>query len=56
MPGWILTERAQAELEAMSEAERAAAETPIPVEDVAAAVVELITDDASGGRVVVLRT
>lgn len=56
VPGWILTERAQAELDAMTAEERAGAETPIPVEEIADVVVQLITDDRSAGRVVVLRT
>ncbi len=56
VPGWILTERAQGELDAMTAEQRAAAETPIPVEEIADAVVALITDDGSAGRVVVLRT
>ena len=54
VPGWILTERAREELAAMSEAERAAAPVPIPVEDIATAVVELIVDDDAAGRVVTL--
>jgi NAD(P)-dependent dehydrogenase (short-subunit alcohol dehydrogenase family) len=56
VPGWILTERARDELAAMTPEERADAETPIPVEEIAAAVVDLIADDQSAGRVVVLRT
>ena len=55
VPDWILTERAQAELKAMTEAERAAAPEPLPMEDVAAAVVRLIRDDALAGRVLGLR-
>ena len=38
----------------MSDEERAAAPTPIPMEDIAAAVVQLIRDDALNHRVVVL--
>ena len=56
VPGWILTERAQTELAAMTEEERAAAETPVTIEAIADVVVELIRDDGSAGRVVVLRT
>jgi NAD(P)-dependent dehydrogenase (short-subunit alcohol dehydrogenase family) len=56
VPGWILTERARDELAAMTPEERAEAPTPIPAEEIAAAVVDLIADDQSAGRVVVLRT
>jgi NAD(P)-dependent dehydrogenase (short-subunit alcohol dehydrogenase family) len=55
VPDWILTERARAEIAAMTEAERAAAPEPLPMEDVADAVVRLIRDDALAGRVLVLR-
>jgi hypothetical protein len=55
VPDWILTERAQAELAAMTEPERAAAPEPLPMDDVAAAVVQLIRDDTLAGRVMVLR-
>ena len=54
VPGWIATERAAAELAAMTRAERAAAPIPVPMADVADAVVELVRDDAAAGRVVVL--
>ena len=54
VPDWILTERAQAELARMTPADRAAAPTPIPVAEVAAAVLELIADDGLAGRVAVL--
>jgi NAD(P)-dependent dehydrogenase (short-subunit alcohol dehydrogenase family) len=54
VPDWILTERAQAELAAMSAEERAAAPRPIPVETIAEAVVALIADDEAAGRVVVI--
>ena len=40
----------------MTPAERDQAETPVPIETIADAVVELIKDDGSAGRVVVLRT
>ena len=55
VPGWIATERAQEELAAMPEAERAAAPDPIPMDVVAGAVVALIRDDGAAGRVVELR-
>jgi NAD(P)-dependent dehydrogenase (short-subunit alcohol dehydrogenase family) len=45
VPGWILTERAVEELQAMTVEERAAAPHAIPMEDVAAAVVRLVQDD-----------
>jgi NAD(P)-dependent dehydrogenase (short-subunit alcohol dehydrogenase family) len=54
VPDWILTERAQDEIDAMSDQERAAAPIPIPMQDVAAAVVRLIEDDSLSGRVIVL--
>jgi NAD(P)-dependent dehydrogenase (short-subunit alcohol dehydrogenase family) len=54
VPGWILTERAQQELDAMSDAERAAAPPAIPMDAVAAQVVQLIADDALNHEVVVL--
>jgi NAD(P)-dependent dehydrogenase (short-subunit alcohol dehydrogenase family) len=55
VPDWILTERAQEELQRMSPAERAAAPTPLSLDDVADAVVALIADDDLAGRVMVLR-
>ena len=55
VPGWIATQRAFAELAAMSPAERAAAPIPVPMPEVAGAVVELVRDDTAAGRVVVLR-
>ena len=54
VPDWIETERAVAELEAMTEAERAAAPSPIPVAEVAGAVAALIADDTLRGRVMIL--
>ena len=54
VPDWIATERAIAELEAMSEAERSAAPEPIPLAEVADAVAALIADDSLSGRVMVL--
>ena len=55
VPDWILTERAEAELAAMTPDERAAAPEPLPLDDVAGAVVRLARDDALAGRVLVLR-
>jgi NAD(P)-dependent dehydrogenase (short-subunit alcohol dehydrogenase family) len=54
VPGWIATERAEAELAAMTPAELAAAPIPVPMDEVADAVVELVRDDAAAGRVVML--
>jgi NAD(P)-dependent dehydrogenase (short-subunit alcohol dehydrogenase family) len=54
VPGWIATERAEVELAAMTPAERAAAPIPVPMDEVADAVVELVRDDSAAGRVVVL--
>jgi NAD(P)-dependent dehydrogenase (short-subunit alcohol dehydrogenase family) len=54
VPGWIATERAAAELAAMAPAERAAAPVPVPMDEVADAVVELVHDETAAGRVVVL--
>ncbi len=54
VPDWIATERAQAELAAMTPDERAAAPEPIPMAEVAEAVAALIADDALSGRVMVL--
>ena len=53
-PGWIRTERAEAELARMTPQERTAAPPPIPLETVADAVVELIRDDGRRGQVVVI--
>jgi len=55
VPDWMRTQRAEAELAAMTPDERAAAPEPIPLEALADAVVELIRDETSAGRVVVLR-
>jgi NAD(P)-dependent dehydrogenase (short-subunit alcohol dehydrogenase family) len=55
VPDWVRTERAEAELAAMTPDERAAAPEPIPLEALTDAVVALIRDEASAGRVVVLR-
>jgi NAD(P)-dependent dehydrogenase (short-subunit alcohol dehydrogenase family) len=53
VPGWILTERAAEELANMTASERAAAPTPILMDDVAAAV-RLVEDDALNHQVLVL--
>jgi NAD(P)-dependent dehydrogenase (short-subunit alcohol dehydrogenase family) len=53
-PGWILTERAQRELAAMTAGERARAPEAIPLGTVVDAVMRLITDDALNHQVVVL--
>jgi NAD(P)-dependent dehydrogenase (short-subunit alcohol dehydrogenase family) len=55
VPDWIATERAQAELDRMDPAERAATPGPIPMERVAGAVVTLVRDDDLAGRILVLR-
>ncbi len=55
VPDWMRTERAEAELAAMTPDERAAAPEPLPLEALTDAVVALIRDEASAGRVVVLR-
>ena len=54
VPDWILTERAQQELREMSDAEREAAPIPIPMDEVADAVIRCITDDELEGHVIVL--
>jgi NAD(P)-dependent dehydrogenase (short-subunit alcohol dehydrogenase family) len=46
VPGWILTERAEAELAGMTPDERAAAPTPITLDDIATAVLQLIAGPA----------
>jgi len=55
VPDWIATDRARGELERMTAAERAAAGTPVPMADVAAAVIAFVSDDELAGRVVLLR-
>jgi NAD(P)-dependent dehydrogenase (short-subunit alcohol dehydrogenase family) len=55
VPDWVRTERAEAELAAMTPRERAAAPEPISLEALTDAVVELVRDDGSAGRVVELR-
>jgi NAD(P)-dependent dehydrogenase (short-subunit alcohol dehydrogenase family) len=55
VPGWLATERALAELEAMSERERQLAEEPTPMTAVAAAVIQLLlTDGRAMGRALLL--
>jgi NAD(P)-dependent dehydrogenase (short-subunit alcohol dehydrogenase family) len=54
VPGWIATERAAVELAAMSPAERASAPVPVPMDEVADAVVHLVRDDTAAGRVEVI--
>jgi NAD(P)-dependent dehydrogenase (short-subunit alcohol dehydrogenase family) len=48
VPDWVATER-------LTDAEREATPPPIPLEDVAAAVLQLIRDDTLAGRALVLR-
>jgi NAD(P)-dependent dehydrogenase (short-subunit alcohol dehydrogenase family) len=54
VPGWILTERAQEELDAMTPQERAAASPAIGMDVVAGEVFRLVADDALNHQVVVL--
>jgi NAD(P)-dependent dehydrogenase (short-subunit alcohol dehydrogenase family) len=54
VPNWILTERAEAELAAMTSQERDRAPGTIPLEVVCDAVVELVADETARGRVVVI--
>jgi NAD(P)-dependent dehydrogenase (short-subunit alcohol dehydrogenase family) len=54
VPDWIGTERAQEELARMTAEERAATPPPLPLGDVAGAVLELVRDDELSGRVMVL--
>ena len=55
VPGWIATERAAAELAAMTPTERAAAPIPVAMDEVTDAVVELVRDDTAAGRVVAMQ-
>jgi NAD(P)-dependent dehydrogenase (short-subunit alcohol dehydrogenase family) len=55
VPDWVLTERAEGELAAMTPAERAAAPEPLPLAALTDAVVAFGRDDAHAGGVVVLR-
>ena len=52
VPNWILTERAEAELAAMTPEERSRAPGTIPLEVVCDAVADLIGDETARGRVV----
>jgi NAD(P)-dependent dehydrogenase (short-subunit alcohol dehydrogenase family) len=54
VPDWIATERAQIELAGLTARERAELPTPVPMDDVAAAVVRFVRDDALAGWVMVL--
>lgn len=54
VPGWIATERALAELEAMSEQERQVAEEPTSMTAVAGAVIDLLMDESAMGRALLL--
>jgi NAD(P)-dependent dehydrogenase (short-subunit alcohol dehydrogenase family) len=54
VPDWIATGRAQTELAGMTERERAELPTPVPMDDVADAVVRFVRDDTLAGRVMVL--
>jgi NAD(P)-dependent dehydrogenase (short-subunit alcohol dehydrogenase family) len=54
VPDWIATERALEELAGMTPAERAAAPTPRPPEEIAAAVADFVQDEDNSGRVMVM--
>jgi len=54
VPGWIATERALIELDAMSVAERAEADIPASLDAVADAIVTLIQDKSLSGRALVI--
>ena len=54
-PDWIHTPRAERELAAMAEAERAEAPDWIPMADVCDQVLRFVRDDSLPGQVVVLR-
>ncbi|HEY1275121.1 MAG TPA: SDR family NAD(P)-dependent oxidoreductase [Thermoleophilaceae bacterium] len=53
-PDWIATERAQEELRQMSAAERAERPTPVPMEAIAEAALELVRDETAAGKVLAL--
>ena len=55
VPDWILTERAQQELAEMTDQQRAEAPVPIPMDDVADAVIRFVSDDTLEGRIIVLQ-
>jgi NAD(P)-dependent dehydrogenase (short-subunit alcohol dehydrogenase family) len=54
VPDWIATERAQTELAGLTERERSELPTPVPMDDVADAVVRFVRDDTLAGRVMLL--
>jgi NAD(P)-dependent dehydrogenase (short-subunit alcohol dehydrogenase family) len=54
VPDWIATERALADLQAMTPEQRAAAPVPRPPEEIAEAVAALARDEALSGRVLVM--
>jgi NAD(P)-dependent dehydrogenase (short-subunit alcohol dehydrogenase family) len=54
VPDWIATERAQTELAGLTERERAELPTPVPMDEVADAVVRFVRDETLAGRVMVL--
>jgi NAD(P)-dependent dehydrogenase (short-subunit alcohol dehydrogenase family) len=55
VPDWVLTEGAEAELAAMTPDERGAAPEPLPLDDLADAVLALARADEHAGRVMVLK-
>jgi NAD(P)-dependent dehydrogenase (short-subunit alcohol dehydrogenase family) len=55
VPDWILTERAQQELAEMTDQQRAELPIPIPMDDIADAVIRFIEDDTLEGRIIVLQ-
>ena len=55
VPDWILTERAEQELAEMTDQQRAEMPIPIPMDDVADAVIRFIEDDTLEGRIIVLQ-
>lgn len=54
-PDWMRTERAEAEMAAMSHGQRSLAPQPIPLDVLTDAVVEFVRNDDLAGRVMVLR-
>ena len=54
VPDWIATERALADLQAMTPEQQAAAPVPRPPEEIADAVAALVRDEALSGRVLVM--
>ena len=55
VPDWILTERAEQELAEMTDQQRAELPIPIPMDDIADAVIRFIEDDTLEGRIIVLQ-